>query len=342
MKKLKLALAGTWHVHTPMYLEQINEVFGDTIEWVYVWDSNKERAKTYCEKLNAALAHNYQTILDDPAVQVVICEAETYLHPEIVIKAAEAGKHVYTDKTLAIHYKDALAIKNAVEKSGVKFAVSHESIPVVSYQYAKKLVDDGVIGKIISIHFRRAHGFAKLTNHLPANWFSKEIAGGGTLIDLGIHGFSLLTYFCGKPKSISAYIHNFTDHETEDSATVMIEFENGTIGTTHTDMVTTIMDNNFEIVGTDGIIMIQGTEGCETVMVNSLHLPGKENEMIVIPEEKYRKPPMSPVCQFLEFVIDEHAEGQYLAGLDIETALMVVRTVEAAYESAETGQSIAY
>jgi predicted dehydrogenase len=341
MKKIRVALAGAWHVHTMMYLKQIEEQFGESVAWAYVWDDDGARAERVQKQTGAPIAPDLQTILDDPTVDAVLCEAETCKHRDILIRAARAGKHVYTDKALCPTVADCLAVKEAIEQARVKFAVSHESLAVASYRYAKKLVDAGEIGEVVSLHFRRAHGAAK-SNRLPDDWFSQKVAGGGALIDLGIHGLSMLAHFCGRPKSVSAYTHNFTGHETEDSATILVEFENGAIGTAHTDMVTNIMENNFEILGTDGIITIQGLEGRDVVKVNSKHMPGKESEMAVVPAGEYAKTPSFPVCDFLRFVMTGADEDHALAGMDMETALAVVGLAEAAYRSADSGRAIPY
>lgn len=340
MRTVKVALAGAWHVHTQMYIFQIKELFGDNIEWAYVWDDDNERARKFAAMLDCAVARDYQTILDDASVEAVLCEAETNKHKDILIAAANAGKHCYTDKILAPSTADALEIKRAVEAAGVKFAVSHESLPVASYQYAKKLLSSGKLGDLVAIHFRRAHGMAK-RDRLPENWFSRETAGGGALIDLGIHGLSMIAFFGGEIKSVSAYIHNFTGHETEDSATVMVEYASGAIATAHTDMVTSIMENNFEILGTNGIICVQGMEGRESVAVNSKHIPGMEERMTEVPSEEYSARAMFPISQFLE-LIGEDSPEKTMPGLDFDTALKVVRLVEAAYESAATGKAVAF
>ena len=349
MKKLNLAIAGTWHVHLPMFLNRTDEVYGDNIDWLYVYDKNKERALPFCERLNASFAPDLDTILKDPAVDAVICESETCDHRDIIVRTVQAGKHIFTDKTLALNTEDALVIRDAVEKAGVKFIVSHEVIPVSSYQYVKKLIDAGAIGDIVSLHFRRAHGGAKPPSpnakfklKLPDDWFSPEIAGGGSLIDLGIHGVALLAYLAGRPKNISAFTHNYTGHETEDSATIMVGFESGAIGTAHTDMVTSLMENNFEILGTEGIITVQGNEGHETVAINSKSKPESDSKMIIVPPEEYRTEPISPLCKFIDFVMDESDRNQYVDGLDVESGITVVRMVEAAYESASTGRAVSF
>lgn len=343
MNKICLGLAGAWHVHTRMYVASIQKVFGDKAEWLYVWEDNKERAMPLCEQTGARYIDDLQIMLDDPQVDAVICEAETCKHKEIIIRAAEAGKPVYTDKVLTISSKDAQEIKEVIDRTGVKFAVSHESLPVASYAYMKKKIEEGLIGDVTSMHFRRAHGAAKDPNGLRPDWFDKAVAGGGALIDLGIHGVSMLTHMCGTPKNISCYTHNFTGHETEDSATILVEFENGAIGTAHTDMTTSTMENNVEILGTEGILLCQGLEGQETLLVHSTKIPECGRRMIPVPPEEFRaEVPMNPVCQFIELVMDESNPATSLPGIGVDDGCRVVRMVEAAYESAATGRSIPY
>lgn len=296
----------------------------------------------YAEKLNTVYVPDYQTILDDASIEAVICEAETNRHRDILVRAAQAGKHVYTDKALATTVADGLAIKEAVEKAGVKFCVSHESLPAAAYRFAKRQLDEGALGEIVSISFRRAHGLAKQENHLPKDWFSKEVAGGGALIDLGVHGMSMLTHFAGKPKAITAFTHNFTNMETEDSATILVEFESGALGTAHTDMVTNIMENSFEIVGTDGVLVVLGKEGYEYVQLNSKHVPGAENCMKVLERAELGEDGIIPMCQFVARVLERDNPEQFIPGFDLNTGLTVVRIAEAAYESAETGKAIPF
>ena len=58
MEKIRLALAGVWHVHTPMYLRSIKNMFGDRVEWLYVWDDNREKALLFCEDPQICLGNN--------------------------------------------------------------------------------------------------------------------------------------------------------------------------------------------------------------------------------------------------------------------------------------------
>jgi predicted dehydrogenase len=336
--RVRLALVGAWHVHTGGFLNRITQMNPGQVEWVAVWDQDPVRGKQFADRLGVPYEPEYQRILDNPAIDAVMIEAETSLHLDLIIRAARAKKHIFTDKILTQRVADALRIREAVDRSGVKFVVSHESMPVGSYQYARKLVENGSLGDVVSVHFRRAHGMAK-TNSLPASWWDPAVAGGGALIDLGVHGMGLLTYLAGVPVRVSANMRHRTKRPVEDTATIMVDFEGGAIGTAHTNMVTNIQENLLEVVGTDGLLVVVGTEGRETVYLNSRHIPERVKGMTVVPPSEYASDGKYPINKFIDFVRDRSNTGQYLqgTGLDIDTALRIVAISEAAYESAAHG-----
>lgn len=335
---VRLALAGAWHVHTGGFLNRISQMNPGQVEWVAVWDRDAVRGRQFADRLGVPYEPDYQRILDNPSIDAVMIEAETNLHMDLIIRAARARKHVFTDKILTPRFEDGLQVKDAIDRSGVKFVISHESMPVGSYQYARKLVTGGSLGEIVSIHFRRAHGMAK-GDSLPASWWDPAVAGGGALIDLGVHGMGLLTYLAGAPVRVSASMRHRTKRAVEDTATIMVDFENGAIGTAHTNMVTNIQENLLEVVGTDGMLVVVGTEGRETVYLNSRHIPERAKGMTVVPSSEYAADGKYPINKFIDFVRDRSNTAQYLdgTGLDMETALRVVAISEAAYESARNG-----
>ena len=332
---VRLALVGAWHVHTGGFLNRVDRMNAGQVQWAAVWDQDAARGRQFAERLAAPFEPDYQKILDNPAIDAVMIEAETHLHADLIIRAARAGKHVFTDKILTPTVEDALRVKDAVDRAGIKFVISHESMPVGAYQFARRLVVNGSLGEIVSVHFRRAHGMAK-GNSLPASWWDPAVAGGGALIDLGVHGMGLLTYLAGEPVRVTAAMRSRTKRAVEDTATIMVDFKSGAIGTAHTNMVTNIQENLLEVVGTDGMLVVVGTEGRETVYLNSRHIPERLKGMTVVAPAEYAGDGRYPINRFLDFVRDRSDTRQYLAGsgLDMDTALRVVAISEAAYESA--------
>ena len=342
MQHVNMALIVPWHVHTRMFLKAIRDAFGDAVSFPWVYDHDRGRGLPFAEALNAKFTENYDEILADPAVDAVMIESETCLHRDLIVRAARAGKHVYTDKCLAITTEDGLEIKRSVEEAGVKFCVSHESLPTAAYVLAKRLVDEGKLGDIVSVYFRRAHGMAKGgADFLPPDWFSRDVAGGGALIDLGVHGLSMLPLIAGIPKSVSCLTRSFTGSPTEDSASILVEFENGAHGMAHTDMVTNVLENLFEIVGTEGQLCVVSWRGNEQVYLTSSRVPGCEDRLTLLPQEALGQDQPAPVCQFLRLLLDDSPKTT-IPGFDFEMGLTVTRLAEAAYEAAATGRAVAF
>ena len=342
MKHVNMALIVPWHVHTRMFLKAIREAFGETVSFPWVYDHKPERGRPFAELLHARFTDNYDDILADPAVDAVMIESETCLHKDLCVRAARAGKHVYTDKCLATTTEDGLEIKRAVEAAGVKFCVSHESLPTAAYVLARRLVDEGKLGDVVSVYFRRAHGMAKLgSTGLPDDWFDRDVAGGGALIDLGVHGLSMLPFIAGVPKSVSCLLNSYTGASTEDSATILVDFENGAHGTAHTDMVTNTLENVFEIVGTEGQLCVVSWRGNEQVYLTSSRVPGCEKQFTLLPREALGEDQPVPVCQFLRLILDDSPQAT-IPGFDFDMGLTVIRLAEAAYEAAASGKAVAF
>jgi predicted dehydrogenase len=88
--KVRLALVGAWHVHTKMFIEKIAKQSAGKVEWVAVWDHDAERGKKYAEMLGVPYESDYQNILDNENIDAVMIEAETNLHKDLIIRAANA------------------------------------------------------------------------------------------------------------------------------------------------------------------------------------------------------------------------------------------------------------
>ncbi|MBC7766245.1 MAG: Gfo/Idh/MocA family oxidoreductase [Hyphomonadaceae bacterium] len=74
--------------------------------------------------MNCAFIADYDTLLQDPAIDGVVVNAPTNMHTDLILKAANAGKHIFTEKVLALTVEDCLKIKQAIEKNNVKFSIA--------------------------------------------------------------------------------------------------------------------------------------------------------------------------------------------------------------------------
>ncbi|SDO44597.1 Gfo/Idh/MocA family protein [Alkalicoccus daliensis] len=324
-KKVRLALLGGWHVHTEGFIEKLDAFSKDKVEWKAVWDHDQARGERFAEKLQVPFVPKLEDILEDTSVDAVMIEAETNLHHELITMAARAGKHIFTDKLLAPTMEEAEDIRWTVRKEGVKFVISHESLTIRAYQYAKEEVEKGNLGELVSIYFRRSHGLAK-TDVLPASWYEPETAGGGALMDLGVHGLSLLAYIGSAPETISAVTRYISGKQVEDSASIQVTFQDKqTIGQAHTNLVTAPLDNLLEITGTEGSLLIYGEK--EPLIYQS---SGQDKPSRVDVQETGEV----PVNKFIDLVLGEENQTELTgSGLELDTAVTIVQMAEGAYKS---------
>lgn len=335
---INLALIGAWHVHTKGFLDEALNT--GKAELKVVWDDDETRGKAIADDFGVPFEKDLDDVLTRKDVDAVIVECATTMHKEVIVKAANAKKHIFSDKALALSVKDCLEIKKAIEENQVKFMVSLESKTIGVYRYAKQLVDDGKLGRITSTYFRRVHQAALDKNMLPAYWFDQTQTGGGVTLDLGCHGLYLLPYFCGMPKHVTCLMNELYGTGSDENSTTVIEFEGGAIGTSHTSFVGSRLDNMLEIIGTEGILVISGVDEANfRVLLQSKHVSGHEN-LAPVANEMLTYHDETPSALFVELVLSEKVQS--LPDFDIDAAISLTRLIECAYESAKERKTVEY
>jgi predicted dehydrogenase len=333
---VRIALLGAWHVHTRGFVDRLHKSGEGRV--TVVWDEDGPRGKACAEAYGIPFEPSLDAVLGRPGIDAVMVEAPTVRHAEIIVRAAAAGKHVFSDKALAPRTAECEQIKKALEAGDLTFVVSMEAKTNAPYRYAEKLIDAGTLGRVTSAYFRRDHG-AALERFLPDYWYDTRQTGGGVTIDLGCHGFYLLNQFCGVPRKITSVMNGLYGTGADENSTTVIEFENGAIGTAHTSFVSWKMDNLLEIIGTEGMLVAAGT-GADNyrVLLQSKRLPAYQ-VLSPVPASEYGEDDVLPIVSFARLINNgEKNDKRY----DIDRAITLTRIIERAYESARTGKTIAY
>ena len=242
-EKVRIGLIGAGNIaqnaHIPAYLKR------DDVELTAVCDLNENRARQVAEKYGIKhVAKTIDELVALPDVDAVSICTWNNAHAYAAIAAANAGKHVLCEKPMAMNPGEAQAMLEAARKSGVTFMIGF----VNRFRADSKLIKDMVdAGKFGDIYYSKAGWLRR--RGTPLGWFTDVAkAGGGPVIDIGVHVIDLTWYFMGKPKpiSVSATIHKQigdyktkgvgrwvaldTDNlvfNTEDSAAGIIRFANG-------------------------------------------------------------------------------------------------------------------
>lgn len=198
MKKIKVAVVGTGKIcksaHMPVYMKR------EDVEVIACADIDFEKAKAFAEEFNipGVYASVEELLANCKPDYVDVCTWPT-AHAPVSIAAANAGCHVMCEKPICHNLDDAIALKKAVEKNGVKFMLAVPLRYGKEAVHARQLVDEGVLGDVYygKTAYVRQRG-------IPGGWFScTKYAGGGPIIDIGVHRIDLAWYMMGCPKPVS-------------------------------------------------------------------------------------------------------------------------------------------
>ena len=142
---INTALIGTWHVHFDGYAREA--AANGNCKFTALWDPCEEAGKKAAEKYNCEFVNDYDTLLARRDVDAVMVCTSTDLHKDVIIKAANAGKHIFTEKVLCFNEADALEVARAVKESGVKFCISFPWKSRSDFLWLKETVDSGILGE---------------------------------------------------------------------------------------------------------------------------------------------------------------------------------------------------
>lgn len=130
-----------------------------------------------------------QAVMDDKTVDAVLIATPNDVHPEYVIAAAAAGKHIICEKPVANSVKEFDEMCAAADKAGVVFAVHQNRRWDSDYMMVKDILASGVLGRI-----DRIESAVMGANSIPGGWRKLKKHGGGMMLDWGVH---LIDQLCG-------------------------------------------------------------------------------------------------------------------------------------------------
>ena len=175
--------------------------------------------------------NNFDRIKDNPDVDIVYVCLPVSMHAEYTIRAAAAGKHVLCEKPMAVSSAECEAMIAACKKANKKLMIGYRCHFEAYNPEAVRRARSGEIGKLR--YFRSEHGF---TMGKPNAWrLKKALAGGGSMMDIGIYALQAARYMTGE-EPIAVYAKETTDRndprfrEVEDMVEFQLEFPSGVIG----------------------------------------------------------------------------------------------------------------
>ncbi|QQM38990.1 Gfo/Idh/MocA family protein [Streptomyces liliifuscus] len=248
-------------------------------ELIAVADEVPGRAEEAAEQYGfATAARDWREVAADPRVQAVSIAAPNFLHREIGVAMAEAGKHIWIEKPVGLTAEDARAVAGAVTKASVQGTVgfNYRNAPAVAA--ARELIASGEIGTVTHVRIRLFSDYAAHPEGALTWRYERERGGSGVLGDLASHGVDLARFLLGEIASLAADTAVFVPErarptgataghtrsaggelgpvENEDYVSCLLRFASGARGVLEACRVSVGEQNNygFEIHGTKGAV----------------------------------------------------------------------------------------
>ena len=207
MSKLKVAVIGCGNIansaHIPAYMKNPD------VEIKWFCDIIPERADAAVEKYGCGKAvYDYHEILNDPEIEAVSVCTPNAAHAPISIDFLKAGKNVLCEKPAARTYKEAKTMLDAQHETGKILNIGVVNRFNTGVNQIKKLIDQGELGEVYHVYVSfRSH---RSIPGLGGAFTTKAIAGGGVLIDWGVHFLDIVMYCCGDPKPLTVSAETFS------------------------------------------------------------------------------------------------------------------------------------
>jgi predicted dehydrogenase len=328
-------------IHIPGYQKLEN------VEVRAIADPVEASRKSVSEQYNIADTYaDYKEMLKRDDIDVISVTTPNFLHAEAAIAALKAGKDVLCEKPLAMNAKEGAAMVDAAKKSGSKLMCGYNHRFRPEAKVLRDYVKSGAMG---NIYYARAQALRR--RGIPGWGFfiSKELNGGGPLIDIGVHILDLTLHVVGHPKPVAVSgktwdmfgkrkdvvglmgqwdYKNFT---VEDFAVAQIRFENDFVLTLESSFCANIEEReifNFSVMGDKGGCQLTPlkmfTEKDQTLLdITPAYLPtGVQSHHLEI-------------ASFIDSVRND--KPVFTPG---EEALKVTQIIDAIYKSSETGKEV--
>lgn len=255
---LRIALVGCGRI-SANHFEAIARV--DGLELSAVCDVVETRAREAGEKLGVPWFTNYEKMLAEADCDAVTIATPSGLHPAQGILAARAGKHVISEKPMAISLASADALVHACDEAGVRLFVVKQNRLNATVQLVKRALDKGRFGRLFlantTVHWSRPQSY-----YDQAPWRGTWEFDGGAFMNQASHYVDLMQWLVGPVESVIAKTATMARRiEAEDTGAAVLKFRNGALGVIEVTMLTypKNLEGSFTLIGEKGTAKIGGT-----------------------------------------------------------------------------------
>jgi len=172
---------------------------------------------------------DHEDMLACGGVEAVVVAGPNYLHKDLTIAAARAGKHIFCEKPMALSVADCDRMIQAAESAGVKLMVGQVLRLMFPFTHFKELASEEGLGFPACVDITRLGGCPR------SGWRARRDMSGGFLFEVSVHELDLMRHLCGEVKQVSAYGGRFVRREIDypDVYEVNLLFRSGAVGHLH-------------------------------------------------------------------------------------------------------------
>jgi len=307
------------------------------VELAAVAEKYPDKSKSFAEKFGVVDCFtSVEALLDEGLADALVIGTPNFLHAPQAIAALERGVHVMVEKPMALNAAEAEQMIAASQTTGALLMVAHCWRFDEETRWLKAQTER--LGKII-----RTKGYGVHTHWGPSGWFTqKALAGGGALADMGIHAIDTARFLLGDPQPTSVYARMGTyyqDYDVDDTGIVIVNWDNGAVSYIETGWWQPHVD------GPEAATQLFGTQGFGQTFPTRLELPDVEAERLEVVNPGFVYPRSEHCLQSMydrqmAYFIECIRSGSTPVPGGLE-GLANMKVLDAAYESAQTGQVVA-
>ena len=321
------------------------------VEVVAIADPSLERANALADK--AKIVKRYasgEELIADPAIDAVYVAVPNKYHAPLAAAALKAGKHVILDKPFALSLAEAEGVAAAAKSSGKLLMLGMNQRFAQPMQRIRRLVMDGVLGEV---YHGKACWMRRAGSPKQGTWFTrKELAGGGALLDIGVHVLDLGCWLMGNWKPVAVTGRAYTKlgqrglgeggwgmsektdapFDVDDFATALITFADG--ATLSLDASWVLHQKDSDRNG----VQLHGSEGGATTNPCELFRFGDGKGSYRVDQNPFAEPLWAHGSRFRNFVLA--ILGKEAPAVTVAESLVVQKIIDGIYESTRTGREV--
>ncbi len=342
-RKLQVALVGCGmigHAHAEAIIRD-----GRAELCAVVHGRNKEAGIEFAKKYNIPfVTDDYKEVIKRGGIDMVIICTPSSFHAPAAIDFANAKIHILCEKPLDVKIDTMTAMIDAAEKNNVLLGCVFPNRLQEGIMNAKRIIDSGELGKMRIVEFQY-RGYRSHSYYTSSYWKgSKEINGGGCLINQGSHGVDALIHLVGNPKRVCAVSDTMGRNiDGEDTVNALIEYENGAHGILMATVLSYFPETNSEcdririefekgtIVFADGKTVLYKSLSDTELKTEEIMLSGKVESFGANPEDMDFEVHDKLVSNFIDGILK--GENLVAPARDARRAIDLILTI---YKSSET------